>query len=183
MELKGSQTEKNLKKTFSGESKANTKYRLFAEQAKKEGFAYIADVFNETASNELAHARTVYKNFLDKVKSTEENLMNAFMGETAEATKIYKEYEETARTEGFTDIANFYKRLSEVEAEHDKKFRELYSRLLDSTLYKGTGKSLWQCTNCGYIYEGPQAPIRCPLCHYPQGWFKPYCNELGSSKQ
>ncbi|MDU1414081.1 MAG: rubrerythrin family protein [Clostridium sp.] len=178
MDLHGSQTEKNLKKTFSGESKASTKYRLFAEQARKEGLVYVSDVFNETAANELAHAREVYKDFLGQVKSTEENLMNAFMGETAEATKVYKEFEETARSEGFNEIADFYKELGEVEAEHDLRFRTIYNRLLNGTLYKGNSSSLWQCTNCGYIHEGDSAPKECPLCHYPQGWFMPYCNPL-----
>ena len=93
MNLKGSQTEKNLKKTFSGESKANTKYTLYAEKARQEGYEYIADIFEETASNELAHAREVYGDYLCQVKSTEENLMNSFMGESTEANKIYKEYD------------------------------------------------------------------------------------------
>jgi len=86
MEFYGSQTEKNLKKTFTGESKANTKYTLYAEKARSEGLHYVAQVFDETAFNELAHARRVFGEFLGEVNSTEENLMNAFMGETAEAT-------------------------------------------------------------------------------------------------
>lgn len=176
MNLKGSQTEKNLKKTFSGESKANTKYTLYAEKARKEGYKYIADIFEETAHNELAHAREVYGEYLNQIKSTEDNLMNSFMGESSEATRIYKEYEETARTEGFEEIADFYKELAEVEAEHDIRFRKLYNGLLTGTLYKGNKTSLWQCTNCGYIYEGSTAPMECPLCHFPQGWFMPYCS-------
>ena len=178
MNFCGSRTEKNLKKTFTGESKANTKYTLYAEKARQEGYHYIAQVFDETAHNELAHARRVYRDFLCEVKSTEENLMNAFMGETAEATAIYKEYEEVARKEGFNEIADFYKELAEVEAEHDFRFRTIYNRLLSSTLYKGDSNSLWQCTNCGYIHEGSTAPKACPLCKFPQTWFQAYCNPL-----
>lgn len=176
MNLKGSQTEKNLKKTFSGESKATTKYKLYAEKAREEGYKYIGDVFDETASNELAHAREVYGEYLCQVKSTEDNLMNSFMGESAEATKIYKDYELVARNEGFDKIADFYKELSEVEAEHDIRFRKLYNGLLTDTLYTGTKNDLWKCTNCGYIHEGASAPLQCPLCHFPQGWFMPYCS-------
>ncbi len=113
MDFCGSQTEKNLKKTFTGESKANTKYTLYAEKARSEGLHYVAQVFDETAFNELAHARRVFAEFLGGVNSTEENLMNAFMGETAEATAIYKEYEEVARKEGFEEIADFYKEVAE----------------------------------------------------------------------
>jgi len=178
MNFQGSQTEKNLKKTFTGESKANTKYTLYAEKARQQGYHYIAQVFEETSYNELAHARKVYGGFLNQVKSTEENLMNAFMGETAEATKLYKEYEEVARMEGFDEIADFYKEVAEVEAYHDIRFRAIYNKLLSGTLYKGDSDSLWQCTNCGYIHEGSTAPKLCPLCKFPQGWFEPYCIPL-----
>ncbi|MEG2291274.1 MAG: rubrerythrin family protein [Clostridium sp.] len=175
MNFLGSQTEKNLKKTFTGESKANTKYTLYAEKARQQGYHYIAQVFEQTAYNELAHARKVYGGFLNQVKSTEENLMNSFMGEAAEATKIYKEYEDIARKEGFDDVADFYKEVAEVEAIHDIRFRAIYNKLLNGTLYKGDADSLWQCTNCGYIHEGETAPKICPLCKFPQGWFEPYC--------
>ncbi len=178
MDFYGSQTEKNLKKTFTGESKANTKYTLYAEKARQQGYHFIAQVFDETAYNELAHARRVFRDFLCDVNSTEENLMNAFMGETAEATKIYKEFEEDARKEGFDEVADFFKEVAEVEAGHDIRFRSLYNRLLSDTLYKGDSDSLWQCTNCGYIHEGSTAPKVCPLCKYPQGYFQPYCNPL-----
>ncbi len=178
MKLQGSETEKILKRTFSGESKARGKYTMYAEKARKEGHEYIAQVFEQIAFNEFAHSREVYWRFLDQVKSTEENLMNSFMGETAEVNTIYKEYEQIARNEGFIEIADFYKELIEVEANHDLRFRTLYDKLLSDTLYKSKTPTLWKCLNCGYIAEGMEAPISCPLCQFPQGWFSPYCDPL-----
>ena len=109
MDLKGSETEKNLLMTFAGESRASNKYALYAEKAKKEGYEYVAEVFTMTSLNERAHSRVVYDKFLNQVKSTADNLMAAVKGETEEFTDIYKRFEDTARKEGFTEIAEFYK--------------------------------------------------------------------------
>ena len=175
MELKGSKTERNLYKTFAAESRANTKYSLYAEKAKKEGYRWVAEVFDEIASNEKAHAREAFKRYLNKIGDTQENLKDAIKGEIKESTKIYKEFEEVARKEGFIQIANFYRELQEVEAEHAKRFSTLEDKIKNDTMFKSLDNSLWQCMNCGYIYEGKEAPVRCPVCKYPREYFKQYC--------
>ena len=96
-------------------------------------------------------------------------------GETNEAQNVYKQYEQEARNEGFTEIADFYKELTEVEDAHSKRFKELYDKIEDGTMFKGTKDSLWVCMNCGYIHEGEEPPLICPLCKYPRAYFKPYC--------
>ena len=73
------------------------------------------------------------------------------------------------------EIADFFKELREVEEEHAKRFKELYDKLDKETIFKGTKDSKWVCMNCGYIYEGAEAPQKCPLCGYPKSYFKPYC--------
>ena len=174
--LKGPETYKNLLATFAGEARARDKYDLYGEKANAEGLVYVGDVFRETAHNEYAHAREVFDRFLGKIQNTEGNLMDSARGEAKEANSIYKEYERTARAEGFNDIADFYKELAEVEETHEERFMEIYNRLKSGTLYNRNVESLWQCTNCGYIYEGLQVPELCPLCHFPKGFFAPYCN-------
>ncbi|MGG5461895.1 rubrerythrin family protein [Clostridium sp. B9] len=173
--LKGSQTEKNLYKTFAGECRARTKYNLFAEEARKEEQHWIADVFDETAGNEYAHAREVYKTFLGNVGSIEENLLTAAMGETDEYKEIYKQYEEVARDEGYNEIADFFKELREVEESHKERFTMLNKKLEEGSLYSSENNEKWICLNCGYIYEGNEVPKMCPLCKYPQGYFKLIC--------
>ena len=175
MELEGSKTERNLYKTFAGESRANTKYSLYAEKARKEGYRWVAEVFDETALNEKAHAREVYKRYLNKIGDTQENLKDAIKGETKESKKLYKEFEEVARKEGFVQIANFYRELQEVEEEHANRFSTLEDKIKTDTMFKSVDYSLWQCMNCGYIHEGKEAPARCPLCKYPREYFKQYC--------
>lgn len=170
--LKGSKTEKNLYKTFAGECRARSKYNLFAEEAKKEGYIDIADIFDMTAKNEYAHAREAYKRYLECIMDTEENLMMAAMGENEEYENVYKEYEKVAKEEGFKEIANFFKELREVEEAHEKKFLELYEKVKNGEIFKSKETTKWVCLNCGYIYEDEEAPEECPLCKYPQSYFK-----------
>lgn len=175
MNLKGSQTEKNLYKTLLGESKARTLYTLFGEKARIDGYQWVGEVFDQTSSNELAHARKVYNSFLNLLGDTKENLNEAINGETNEYEALYKNFEDVAREEGFINIADFYKELREVEESHSNKFKDLYKRIDTDTMFKGNNDSIWICMNCGYIHEGSEAPLICPLCSYPRAYFKPEC--------
>lgn len=175
--LKGTQTEKNLYKTFAGESRARNRYNLYSEKARMEGYEWVGDVFDETAGNEYAHAREVYRRFLGLVGSTAENLMDAIQGETEEYSKVYKEFEADARKEGFKEIADFYKELSEVEEFHERRYKDLYDKVVNKTMFTSKEAIKWQCLNCGYIYEGTEAPLVCPLCKFPRAFFKPLCED------
>lgn len=179
--LKGTQTEKNLIKTFAGECRARTKYDLFAEKAEQEGYTWIGEIFRQTAHNELAHARRAFRGILNMVGSTECNLLNALMGEEEENKVIYKDFERKAREEGFEEIADFFKELQEVEETHAEKFKYLLDKLRKDSLYKRDREKIWRCTNCGYIYEGKEAPEICPLCKFPQGYFEEYCDAMMKS--
>ena len=175
MDLKGSKTEKNLYRTFAGESRARNKYTLYAEKAKKEGYQWIAEVFDITAINELAHARRVYGEILKLVSSTKENLIDAICSETEEYKELYAKFEQEAKNEGFKEIADLYKELREVEEAHEEKYKKLYDKLNKKSMFVGPENSKWVCMNCGYIHEGAEAPDKCPLCAYPKDYFKPYC--------
>ncbi|SHE35218.1 rubrerythrin family protein [Clostridium fallax] len=176
MDISGTKTEKNLLKTFAGESRARNRYDLYSEKANQEGYYWIAKVFNETALNEFAHAREVFKRYLKMINSTEQNLLSAAMGENEEAESIYKDFENTARMEGFNDIADFFKELREVEESHKERFMMLYEGLKNKNLYNSNKEdTMWKCLNCGYIHIGKNAPEICPLCKFPRGYFKLYC--------
>lgn len=175
MKLKGSKTEENLYKTFAGESRARNKYTFYAEKARCEGFRWVADIFEETADNEKAHAREVFKRYLSKVDCTEKNLRESAIGEAEESKKIYKEFEQAAREEGFVEIADFYKELQEVEEKHEERFLNLADKIEKDRMFKSDKTNVWQCMNCGYIHEGTEVPEHCPLCKYPRSYFKIYC--------
>ena len=172
MELKGSQTEKNLWAAFAGESQARTKYTFFASKAKKDGFVQIANIFEETSGNEKEHAKIWYKLVTGGIGSTEENLKLAAGGENEEWTSMYPGFAKTAREEGFDKIARLFEAVAKIEKEHEERYRLLLINIEQDKVFKKDEKIIWQCLNCGYICEGPQAPPKCPVCEHPQAYFQ-----------
>lgn len=171
MELKGSRTEQNLRDAFSGESQAFNKYTFFARQADREGYQQIAAIFLETAENEKAHASRWF-NFLGDVHNTAKNLQSAAMGENYEHSVMYRDFEQVAREEGFTQIADAFKHVGEVEAEHEKRYLALMANIQEGRVFQRPQTVAWQCRNCGYIYMGTEAPKSCPACAHPQSFFQ-----------
>lgn len=172
MQLKGSKTEKNLLEAFAGESMARNKYTYFASIAKKEGYEQISGVFMETAENEKEHAK-MWAKFLGLIGDTKQNLKEAAKGENYEWTTMYKEFAETAREEGFDEIAKFFEEVGEVEEEHEKRYLKLLERLEDGTIFKRTEPIRWRCRNCGYVHEGTEPPELCPACAHPKAFYEP----------
>lgn len=172
MDLKGTKTEKNLLAAFAGESQARNKYTYFASVAKKEGYEQIAGVFLETAENEKEHAK-VWAKLLGLIGDTAQNLAEAIQGENYEWTQMYKEFAQTAREEGFEEIARVMEEIAEVEAEHEARYKKLLERLTDGTVFKRSTPIRWRCRNCGYVHEGTEPPQVCPACAHPRAFYEP----------
>lgn len=184
MSIKGSRTEQNLLKAFAGESQARNRYTFFASVAKKEGFEQISAIFTETADNEKEHAKVFFK-YLEggdleitaaypagRIGTTAENLLAAADGELMEWGTLYPEFAKIADDEGFADIATSFREIAEVEAHHEKRYRALLENVNGHTVFKKDGKVFWKCRNCGYIYEGAEAPLECPACKHPQAYYE-----------
>ena len=109
----GTKTEKNLEAAFAGESQARNKYDYFSSKAKKDGFEQIAAIFAETALNEKEHAKMWYKELHGgAVEDTDINLEAAADGENYEWTDMYKGFAETAREEGFEELAKKFEEVA-----------------------------------------------------------------------
>ena len=167
----GTQTEKNLREAFSGESQARNKYTYFASKAKKEGYVQIAKLFEETANNEKEHAKIWFK-LLDGIGSTPENLEAAAQGENYEWTDMYKTFAEEAREEGFDHIAYLFENVGKIEKEHEERYRALLANVKNGEVFKKGSIVVWECSNCGHIVIGEQAPQMCPVCAHPQAYFQ-----------
>ena len=172
MELKGSKTEQNLMAAFAGESQARNKYTYFASKAKKEGYEQIAALFLETADNEKEHAKIWFKLLHDGVGPTIENLKDAANGENQEWTDMYARMAKEAEEEGFTALAAKFRLVAAVEKSHEERYLRLLKNLVDGNTFKGDAPLGWKCRNCGYIYEGENAPNVCPVCAHPQAYFE-----------
>ncbi len=171
MELKGSQTEKNLWAAFAGESQAYTKYGYYASRAKKDGFEQISALFTETSGNEKEHAKIWFK-LVAGIGTTAENLEAAADGEHEEWTSMYPGFAKVAEEEGFTKIARLFEAVAKIEKEHEERYRLLLANVKDEKVFKKDEKIIWQCRNCGYVCESPQAPQVCPVCAHPQAYFE-----------
>lgn len=183
--VKGTETEKNLLKAFAGESQARNRYTFFASQAKKEGYVQIAQIFEETANQEKEHAKRFFS-FLDrgegleitamypagKVGTTLENLKAAAMGENEEWTELYPEFAKIAREEGFEMVAKCFEAIMVAERQHEKRYNDLAANLDAKNVFKKDESIVWRCLNCGYLFEGKEAPKVCSACLHPQSFFE-----------
>jgi len=184
MELKGSQTEKNLLAAFAGESQARNRYTYFASQARKEGYVQIAAIFEETANQEKEHAKREFK-FLEGgeveitaafpagvIGNTIENLKAAAAGEHYETTQMYPEFADVAEKEGFDEIAKVFRNIAVAEKRHEDRYLALARNIADGVVFKREKPVRWTCRNCGYVHEGLEAPDVCPACAHPQAHFE-----------
>lgn len=183
--IKGTLTEQNLLKAFAGESQARSRYTFFASIAKREGYEQISGVFLETAEQEKEHAKRFFK-FLEggdctitasypagRIATTPENLMAAARGEHEEWDILYADFSRVADREGFPEVAEAFRQVAIVEAEHERRYLKLLSRLTDGDFFVRDKEIWWQCRNCGYVCKAREAPLKCPACAHPQAYFEP----------
>ena len=171
MELKGSKTEQNLLTAFAGESQARNKYTYFASVAKKEGYEQISAIFTQTAENEKEHAKLWFK-ALGELGTTTENLLHAAEGENYEWTDMYATFAKEAEEEGFTELAERFRYVGEIEKAHEARYRALLSNIEMQKVFEKSEETIWECRNCGHLVIGKKAPDVCPVCAHPQSYFE-----------
>ena len=186
--LKGSKTAENLMKSFAGECQARTRYTYYASVAKKQGYVQISNIFMETAEQEKEHAKRFYK-FLkddyageqieitagfpvDLYDDTLKNLKAAASGENEEWTELYPTFAKIADEEGYPEVAAAYRQITKVENRHEIRYNKLAKNIEEDKVFKKDEVVFWKCNNCGFIYEGAEAPNACPACLHPQGYFE-----------
>lgn len=184
--LKGTRTETQLAQAYAAESMAYTRYTYFAQAAQKEMYYQVSNIFNETAANELHHAK-IYLKFLCEgnamtppmgvdagvIGTTAENLAVAASEEQREGVDEYTKAAEIAEEEGFVEIAERFRAISTIEKHHMDRFEKLRKRIEDGTMWKREKPIKWQCLVCGYIFEGVEPPVKCPACQHPYQHFMP----------
>lgn len=182
--VKGTQTERNLVTAFAGESQARNRYAFWASKAREEGYIQVALIFEETANQEKEHAKRLFK-FLEggevaitatfpagTIATTAENLLHGAEGENHEWKTMYPEFAKTALKEGLDAIATVFEAIAVAERQHAKRFEKLRKNILDGKVWKADRSVVWRCANCGYIFEGTEAPGACPACAHPQAYFE-----------
>lgn len=184
MDFKGSKTERNLLAAFAGESQARTRYTFFSSAAKKEGLEQISAIFQETSDNEKEHAQLFFNHLKGGVVqieasypagivgTTAENLKAAAEGEKLEWGTLYPGFGDVAEQEGFLDVAKTFRMVARVEAFHERRYLKLLDSVSKGTVFRKDAPIRWKCRNCGFVFEGSEAPSKCPVCNHPMSFFE-----------
>lgn len=184
--LKGTKTEQNLGMAYLAESTAYSRYIFFSKAATKEQYFHFADIFTETANNELRHAKIFLQLIPEGVTvqspvgidpgiltPTVDNLKVAAKEEQEEGVNFYTAAAATAKEEGFPEIAAKFTAIASIERHHMERFNEMRQQIEEGKVWKSDKPQKWQCMVCGYIYEGTEPPAKCPACNHPYQHFMP----------
>ena len=165
-------TEENLQAAFAGESQARNMYTYFAAAARKEGYHYIAKIFEETAENEKRHAKDHFL-LLGKLGDTMANLKAAIDGEHYETTTMYPEFAAAAKEEGNTKAMVLFQQIAKVEAAHRDRYKKLLAMVESGKVFERDEPVEWKCSVCGYRHTGTEPPPKCPCCQHPKEYYEP----------
>lgn len=188
MDFLQSKTKENLARAFAAECQDGARYQFIAKAAVGEGFSYISDQLKMLAKNEMAHASRFYELMLKHLGKTKEDniaieagypfeqsalkssLQTAADIELYEAKNIYPTFAKVAKDEGFSEIADAFNLVANVEEQHNQTLQALATMYKHNDLYKHNEKIMWKCSNCGHSEQSKEAWQTCPLCGYPQGY-------------
>ncbi|MBR6652621.1 MAG: rubrerythrin family protein [Anaerotignum sp.] len=186
MDFKNSETRENLMRAFAGESQARNRYTFAAEQAKEQKLHVVEAVFRFTADQEKEHAEIFYNHLkelagenvhidgsypVDIYETVLEVLKAAEHNEYEEFDPVYKVFGDKAMQEGFPKVAASFHQIAKIEKVHGERFGELAKQLEEGKLFVSDVECKWMCLNCGFVFEGKEAPQQCPVCQHDKGYF------------
>lgn len=186
MDFKNSETKENLMRAFAGESQARNRYTFAASQAKEQKMHVVEAVFTFTANQEKEHAEIFYKHLkelsgenihidgsypVDIYESVLEVLRAAQHNEYEEFDPVYKAFGDKAMEEGFPKVAASFHHIAGIEKIHGDRFGQLADLLEQNQLFINDVECKWMCLNCGFVFEGKEAPQKCPVCDHDKGFF------------
>ncbi len=169
--INGTRTEQNLTDAFNSESRSHMKYTLYSDAARRSGDPVLANMLRDMADNEKEHAE-IWMEYLGELYGDKDNIQGMLAKEQYESDVMYPEYADTARSEGFMEIADKMRMASEAEKNHASMLESYLTSLENGTRYSDSEEAVWSCTNCGYSHIGKAPAERCPLCSHPKTYFK-----------
>ena len=89
-----------------------------------------------------------------------------------EWTILYADFGKIAKDEGFSEVARSFAEIAQVERFHEARYRKLIGNIEKGEVFQKPAPVKWHCSNCGYVFEGAQAPKECPACKHPQAYYE-----------
>jgi rubrerythrin len=169
-------TKQVLSEAFIKKCEARTRYEIYGDIAREEGFEHVAQIFHETAYNQKEQSRIILE-YMREMKDTIGNLRDAADSEKKNHDYYYAGYEKIATEEKYPIIVEFFRELTHVDAEHEKKFLKLLKNFHENRVFKKDTLVKWRCKKCGYVIEAHEAPSKCKICKALKGKFEMY-NEV-----
>ena len=165
MDIKGTETEKNLMKAFACEAERRCEYNLFALNAKLEGLDVVGRQLIRLADHEREHAKIWYKWLHDgEFPSTMVNLQTVLEKEFSESVNMYPKFAAKAHEEGFEHIAELFEYIAKVEKDHTELLKKLIKSVREDIAPNADGSYNWQCSICDAVYQQKDLPEYCPFC-------------------
>ena len=171
--LSGSMTEQNLTEAWKAKSCSKAKYSFYAYTAVREGCGYrqIGEFFEESMKNESMHSKSFFMTMYGPVPNTAANITSLLTQERSDAA-VFPEYAQTAREEGFEEIAAVFDAIAEVDAEQARKYADILEKLENGNIFRKSEIQNWRCAMCGHTVSGESAPEECPLCKGNRRFFE-----------
>jgi rubrerythrin len=177
MEFQQSKTYANIQNSFERELMASTLYSIYSDRAEQDGYIEISSIYDTYVRNHKEHARIWFRRLHNGViPDTQQNLLDSSTGEL-DRGDIYREYARVAREEGYNDIASLFNGIANIELNHNLTLSTLYDNVIGGEVFCKPNETLWICMQCGNIMSGTCAPEICPVCGFPQGYYRVYTNE------
>lgn len=172
MDFNKSKTYQNLMNALSYELNTKSLYDIYAIQATRDEYIEIARIFEIFSGHDLQHA-IIWLRILNggSIPSTEDNLRSSIENIF---TKIYNEYALIAQEEGYNEIAILFGGMANIDSNQDAVFSSLLEEIKTNQVFCKNTETLWICQSCGNILSGLCAPEICPICSFPQGYYKEY---------
>jgi rubrerythrin len=85
---------------------------------------------------------------------------------------LYPSFAQTARQEGFPEVAAVFEAVAVAEKYHEHRYAALAANLENNRVFQRDTQVTWRCRNCGYTAEGQEAPAMCAACAHPQAHFE-----------
>lgn len=175
MAFKDSKTYQNLLIAYQKELILCSKYLIYSDIARNQNYIEMSNVYDVTSQNNKEHAR-IWLRIINEgnLPTLSEALLQSAQEEYEISNVMYQNFGDIAREEGYNDIAALFSGVANIDYTHSAHFNQMYNDLEVNQVFCKPEKRLWICMQCGNIMSGECAPEICPVCEFPQGYYKLY---------
>lgn len=175
MEFQQSRTYANLQNAYELELGQSTLYSIYGDILRQAGYRQIADVYDIFQRNNKEHARIWYRQLNEgNLPNSEEALSASIQQEYYMGNQLYREYAQIANEEGYSDIGALFNGVANIDLNHGLQLQNYYNDVIRDQVFCKDDENLWICMQCGNILSGFCAPERCPICGFPQSFYRLY---------